>query len=62
LTKTYFMVAGIGGVNPEVATTGGVTFARFAIQFGISYEFDAREKNASWPTGYVPLGKAMVIL
>src|SRR5271155_710195 len=32
LTKTYFMIAGIAGVNPEVATTGSVTFARYAVQ------------------------------
>ena len=32
LTSTYFMVAGIAGVNPEVATICSVTFARYAVQ------------------------------
>jgi purine nucleoside permease len=50
------MVAGIAGINPEVATLGSVTFARFAIQVALQYEFDAREKDPSWPTGYIPLG------
>jgi purine nucleoside permease len=55
-TTTYFMVAGIAGINPEVATIGSVTFARFAVQVALEYEFDSREKDPSWSTGYVPLG------
>jgi purine nucleoside permease len=30
LTQTYFMIAGIAGVNPEVGTLGSVTFAKYA--------------------------------
>ncbi|KAK0913353.1 hypothetical protein LTR02_002398 [Friedmanniomyces endolithicus] len=30
LTTTYFMIAGIAGVNPEHATLGSVAFARYA--------------------------------
>jgi purine nucleoside permease len=56
LTKTYFMIAGIAGVNPEVATTGSVTFARYAVQVALQYEFDAREIPANFTTGYVPFG------
>ena len=51
------MIAGIAGINPEVATLGSVTFARFAVQVALQYEFDAREMDPSWPTGYVPLGE-----
>ena len=32
LKKTYFLIAGIAGVNPEVATLGSVTFAKYAVQ------------------------------
>ncbi|KAE9398870.1 NUP-domain-containing protein [Gymnopus androsaceus JB14] len=32
LTTTYFLIAGIAGINPKVATIGSVTFARFAVQ------------------------------
>jgi len=39
LTSTYFMVAGIAGVNPHVATTGSVTFAKYAVQLDLQYEF-----------------------
>ncbi|KAG5730255.1 hypothetical protein E4T56_gene10588 [Termitomyces sp. T112] len=56
LTKTYFMIAGIAGVNPKLATTGSVTFARYAVQVALQYEFDARDKPADFPTGYVPQG------
>ncbi|GLB44602.1 putative purine nucleoside [Lyophyllum shimeji] len=56
LTKTYFLIAGIAGVNPKLATTGSVTFARYAVQVALQYEFDARDKPADFPTGYVPQG------
>lgn len=56
LTSTYFMIAGIAGVNPEVATLGSVTFARYAVQVALQYEFDAREIPSNYSTGYIPLG------
>ena len=56
LTSTYFMVAGIGGVNPEVATIASVTLARYAVQVALQYEFDPREIPANFSTGYVPFG------
>ncbi|KAL1581845.1 hypothetical protein WHR41_09316 [Cladosporium halotolerans] len=56
LTSTYFLVAGIGGVNPEVATISSVTFARYAVQVALQYEIDPRELPSNFPTGYVPQG------
>lgn len=56
LTTTYMMVAGIAGVSPKVGTLGSVTFARFAIQVALAYEFDAREIPDNFTTGYIPLG------
>lgn len=56
LTKTYFLVAGIAGVNPEEATLGSVTFARYTVQVALQYEFDAREKPKNFSTGYFPQG------
>lgn len=56
LTTTYTMVAGIAGVSPKVTTLGSVTFARYAIQVALAYEFDAREIPANFTTGYIPLG------
>lgn len=54
LTSTYFMVAGISGGNPHVVTTGSVTFARYAVQFNLQYEFDRSQVPANWTSGYVP--------
>ncbi|KAL8761804.1 MAG: hypothetical protein Q9194_007644 [Teloschistes cf. exilis] len=51
LQKTYFMIAGIAGISPKVATLGSVTFARYAIQVALQYEFDAREIPENFTTG-----------
>ncbi|KAL4965047.1 purine-nucleoside phosphorylase [Aspergillus stella-maris] len=56
LTSTYFLLAGIAGINPEIGPTASVTFARFAIQVALQYEFDAREIPANMSTGYLPQG------
>ena len=50
-TKTYFLIAGIAGVSPKVATLGSVTFAKYAIQVALQYEFDPREIPANFTTG-----------
>lgn len=55
-TLTYWMIAGIAGVNPKVATLGSVALARFSVQVGQQYEIDAREMPAGWPTGYFAYG------
>ncbi len=39
-----------------MATLGSVTFARYAVQVALQYEFDAREIPANYTTGYVPQG------
>ncbi|KAL9094761.1 MAG: hypothetical protein Q9165_003032 [Trypethelium subeluteriae] len=56
LSSTYFLIAGIAGVNPEVATLSSVTFARYAVQVALEYEFDAREIPSNWSTGYLGQG------
>ena len=56
LRRTYFMIAGIAGMNPKVGTLGSVAFARYTVQVGLQQEFDAREKPENFSTGYVPQG------
>jgi purine nucleoside permease len=56
LTTTYFLIAGIAGVNPYEGTTGTAAFARFAVQVALQYEIDAREMPANFSAGYFPLG------
>jgi purine nucleoside permease len=56
LSKTYFMIAGIAGVDPKQGTLADVAFSKYAIQVALQYEFDAREIPANFSTGYVPQG------
>jgi purine nucleoside permease len=56
LKETYFMIAGIAGVNPKYGTIGAVAFSKYAIQVALQYEFDAREIPDNFSTGYIPLG------
>lgn len=58
LSKTYFLLSGIAGVNPKVATIVAVAFAKFAVQIDLQLEFDGREIPSTWSTGYVPMGAA----
>lgn len=56
LTSTYFLIAGIAGVNPHYGTLGTAAFARFSVQSGLAYELDARQMPSNWSTGYWALG------
>lgn len=44
----------LAGVNPKVATLGSVTFARYAVQVALQYEFDIRDLPDNYTTGYIP--------
>lgn len=54
LTSTYFLTAGIAGINPHVATTGSVTFSRYAVQFDLQYEFAQSQVPSNDSSGYFP--------
>ena len=54
--KTYFLIAGIAGINPKVGTLASVGFSKYAVQVALQYEFDAREIPENFTTGYVPQG------
>jgi purine nucleoside permease len=53
LTQSYFLIAGIAGIDPTQGTLASATWARYLIDYGIAWEIDAREKPADWPTGYL---------
>ncbi|RCK65652.1 Purine nucleoside permease [Candida viswanathii] len=59
-SKTYWLLAGIGGGDPRKVTTGSVTFAKYAIQVGLLYQIDSRElalkKYKDWSSGYFGYG------
>lgn len=43
-------------MNPEIATTASVTFARYAVSVALQYEIDYRELPTNFTTGYIPQG------
>jgi purine nucleoside permease len=51
LTKTYFIIAGIAGVDPTEGTLGSVHWARFAADAGLLYEIDADGAPPGWDAG-----------
>jgi purine nucleoside permease len=59
LTKAYWLVAGIAGVDPADATLGSAAWATYVVDGDLGHEIDAREIPASWKTGFVPLRKAV---
>jgi purine nucleoside permease len=57
LRKTYFLVAGIAGIDPEDGPTGSAAWAEWLVDGDLAHEIDSREMPADWPTGYLPLRK-----
>jgi purine nucleoside permease len=51
LTKSYFIIAGIAGVDPMEGTLGSVHWARFAADVGLLYEIDADGAPPGWDAG-----------
>jgi len=54
LSKAYWLVAGIAGVDPEDASIGSAAWAEYLVDGDLAHEIDAREIPADWPTGYFP--------
>jgi purine nucleoside permease len=52
LRRTYFIVAGIAGIDPAQGTIGSGAWARYLVDFGLQHEIDAREIREGWSTGY----------
>ncbi|MCB8876542.1 purine-nucleoside phosphorylase [Acidisoma silvae] len=52
LRKTYWLVAGIAGINPRYGTLGSAAWAHYLVSWGLQWELDSREAPKSWPTGY----------
>lgn len=53
LRRTYFLVSGIAGINPEQGTLGTAAWAHYLVDFGLQWEIDAREKPPGWTTGFL---------
>lgn len=55
LSKAYWLVAGIAGIDPEDASVGSAAWARYLIDGDIAHEIDAREIPNDWTSGYFAL-------
>jgi purine nucleoside permease len=55
LTKAYWLVAGIAGINPARGSLGTAAWAEWVVDGDLAREIDAREIPADWKTGYLPL-------
>jgi purine nucleoside permease len=55
LTKAYWLVAGISGMNPRRGSLGSAAWAEWVVDGDLAREIDAREIPADWKTGYLPL-------
>lgn len=56
LHHTYFLIAGIAGIDPMQGTIGSVAWAKYLVEFGVQWELDSRERPAGWPRGFVAEG------
>src|SRR5580698_4763956 len=57
LSHAYWILAGIAGVDPNVASLASAAWARYVVDGDLAYEIDSREIPKGWSTGYVPLGR-----
>jgi purine nucleoside permease len=53
LRHSYWLVAGIAGINPHEGTLGSAAWARYLVDWDLQWEIDAREAPKNWPTGYL---------
>ncbi|MEM6652264.1 MAG: purine nucleoside permease [Pseudomonadota bacterium] len=52
LSKAYWLVAGIAGIDPEDASIGSAVWSAYLVDGDLAHHIDAREKPDDWPTGY----------
>jgi purine nucleoside permease len=58
LSKAYWILAGIAGIDPSQASVGSAVWASYMVDGDLAYEIDGREIPADWPTGIVAYDRA----
>ena len=51
LSQTYFLIAGIAGIDPANGTLGSAMWARYAIDGGLQWRIDDRKVPEGWVSG-----------
>ena len=57
LSQSYWVVAGIAGIDPHDGPLGAAVWAEWVVDGDLSHEIDPREMPKGWSTGYIPLRK-----
>ena len=55
LSKAYWLIAGIAGVDPDTGSIGSAAWAEWVVDRDLAHEIDAREIPPGWSTGLIPL-------
>jgi purine nucleoside permease len=58
LSKAYWIVAGIAGIDPNSGSVGSAAWAEWVVDRDLTHEIDAREMPADWSTGLIPLTRS----
>jgi len=58
LSQAYWIIAGIGGGDPNDVSLGSAVWANHVLDGDLAFEIDARQIPGDWPTGYIPLRKS----
>jgi purine nucleoside permease len=58
LSKAYWILAGIAGIDPAKGSVGSAAWARYIVDGDLGYEIDAREIPGDWSTGIIPDGRS----
>ncbi len=59
LSEAYWMVSGVGGIDPERGSLASVVLPEYVVDGALCHEIDAREMPAAWPDGFVAIGKSL---
>lgn len=54
--KTWWLVCGIAGGNPQICPLGGVAIADWVVDGDLAYDLHADDHPRKWETGLLPLG------
>jgi purine nucleoside permease len=57
LSRAYWVIAGIAGVDPNVASVGSAAWANWVVNGDLGFEIDARDMPHSWSTGIIPFDR-----
>ena len=57
LTQAYWVVAAIGGVNPNQSSLGSAGWISQVVDTDFGYAIDPRQIPKEWTTGYIPWGR-----